>query len=111
MQAKLKSILETKINLFAAVLIGCCTSVITNFTSHALFHSSNVRTLDTSALGRAPSLVQAPAIECGQQVYSPIQRSCVGQEIFDAEMQLLFAALGIDAKAYGFQIEENQKVD
>ena len=51
-----------------------------------------------------PSLSQLAAgadpMACGAQVYSPVQRRCVNQKTFDAEMKRLFAALGLDAGIY-----------
>lgn len=40
------------------------------------------------------------ALDCDQGVYSPVQRACVDQAIFDGEMKRLFAALGIDTSIY-----------
>ena len=42
----------------------------------------------------------ADPLACSAQIYSPVQRRCVDQQIFDAEMKRLFAALGLDAGIY-----------
>ena len=42
----------------------------------------------------------ADPMDCGREVYSPVQRRCVDQKVFDAEMKHLFAALGLDARIY-----------
>ncbi len=51
-----------------------------------------------------PSLSQLAAgadpMACDAEVYSPVQRRCVDQKVFDAEMKRLFAALGLDAGIY-----------
>lgn len=58
-----------------------------------------------SSIAAEPST--GSVLECLGNVYSPVQKRCVTQEVFDGEMKRLFAALGIDSSIYGASGETN----
>lgn len=54
------------------------------------------------------SLAGTPDIlNCDKGVYSPVQRRCVDQAVFDTEMKQLYSALGLDASVFDGVNNEN----
>lgn len=64
--------------------------------------SNQVVQSDITSLSNDITALNEPAsiMDCGEYVFSPIQKNCVKREVFDAEMNKLFAALGLDIKPY-----------
>lgn len=48
----------------------------------------------------SPTATTPNILECDRGTYSPVQRRCVDQAVFDGEMKRLFEALGLNANAY-----------
>lgn len=97
------NLLTLKTNVLGTVAIAILSSALTVVLSQWLGNGSGdaERSVGPSAaLSAAPSAVGTDILVCGEQVYSPVQRRCVDQQIFDAEMKRLFAALGLDAGIY-----------
>jgi len=92
-----KRILGAQTNIVGTILIAAGSSLLTAVTV-GTFSTSGEVAPTASAL---PTMSATSVLECGQAVYSPVQRKCVSQQVFDEEMKHLFAALGIDAAIYG----------
>ncbi len=93
-----RNLLEYKINVVGTVVISIVASATTLLlanTVDSLFAPAQITTSTAPVTARTTSVV-----ECEDGLYSPVQRACVSKEIFDAEMQRLFSALGIDTSAY-----------
>jgi hypothetical protein len=92
----LKNLFNIKLNMLGTLVIVVLASVTTVIADKWIeapqFASS------------APSLLTAPQaatpLICAKGVYSPVQKTCVDQATFDAEMKRLFAALGLDTSIY-----------
>lgn len=95
----IKNLINQKTNILGVVSIALLTSLatvfFTNFLQGQYLGSVEQRTQPAS-IALAPSGI----LDCEQGVYSPVQRLCVDQATFDAEMKRLFAALGLNSKAY-----------
>jgi len=97
-------LLGMQTNLITVIAIVFLTSTTTGVVFHWLLHptarpiagSVDRPTPRPLALQAGPSAIP----DCSEGVYSPVQRACVDQQTFDAEMQRLFTALGLDARAY-----------
>ena len=87
-------------------MIASVASVLTTLTSSYLAPSDKSAPL-TAATASLSVASQASVLDCSSGVYSPVQKTCVSREVFDAEMQRLFAALGIDTSAYGLNGNTN----
>lgn len=98
----LTKITSAKANMVGTTLIAACSSMLTVFVMNGFNGSNDVP--PATAMHALPATQSA--LECGAKVYSPVQRQCVSQEIFDGEMKRLFAALGIDTSIYD-QSENN----
>ena len=103
-----KNIIHAKTNIFGtmaiAVIASASTLVLANWISPIVVHVSNKPT--SSALMNP--VAASSTLDCDQGVYSPVQRACVDQAVFNDEMKRLFAALGIDTSIYQ-QGEKNKE--
>lgn len=97
----LTKIATAKTNIVGTALIAAGSSALTVLLVGG-FSDSDDQLQSTATL---PLPATASVLECGAEVYSPVQRRCVSQDIFDGEMKRLFAALGIDASIYGAEKE------
>lgn len=87
-------------------MIASVASVLTTLTSSYLA-SPNKSAPITAATTSLSVASQTSVLDCGIEIYSPVQKTCVSRKVFDAEMQRLFAALGIDTSAYGLNGNTN----
>lgn len=101
------NIISFKANVVGTVMIASVASVLTTLTSSYLISSDKSVPL-TAATASLSAASQRSVLDCGIGVYSPVQKTCVSREIFDAEMQRLFTALGIDTTAYGLGGDNNK---
>lgn len=101
------NIISFKTNVVGTVMIASVASVLTTLTSSYLIapDKSAPITAATTSLSVAS---QTSVLDCGSEIYSPVQKTCVSREIFEAEMQRLFIALGIDTTAYGLGGDNNK---
>lgn len=91
-----RNLVELKANVLGTIAIACIASLTTSLAT-SYFSSEEQAALSSSS----PATFATSVIECGSEVYSPVQKKCVDQKTFDMEMQRLFAALGIDTEVYG----------
>lgn len=99
-----QTLTEMKLNAFGVVVVALLCSSFTLIGSH--FIEQKILTTapePTSILNAVPI---TSVLECTEGVYSPVQRQCVSQNIFDAEMKRLFSALGINTAIYDQQSTE-----
>lgn len=89
-------LLRAKTNIVGTILIASGSSFLTAY----VMSGNSAIDSRSQAVGALPTTSTAAAIECGEEIYSPIQRTCVTKEVFDSEMKRLFAALGLDASVY-----------
>lgn len=99
MKEALTKIMTLKVNMLACVAIAVLASLVTSFTSQLLVSKPASDQVIAAQVPMAPA-GPVSVLNCPEGVYSPVQRTCVSQETFDAEMQRLFAALGINTSAY-----------
>lgn len=92
-----RNLLNVKINLLGAIAVSVMASASTIVLSKVIDPLVNTNQM-TPASGLA--VTATSAVTCKEGVYSPVQKICVSQQVFDAEMQRLFAALGIDTSIY-----------
>lgn len=95
----MQKLINLKTNILGVVSIALLSSLATVFFINLLegqFQASIEQPAQSTALALAPTGI----LDCEKGVYSPVQRLCVDQAIFDAEMKRLFAALGLNSKAY-----------
>ena len=93
-----RNLLEYKINVVGTVaisIVASTTILMLAKTVDNLFSPGQITTSTAPLTAGTTSVV-----ECEDGLYSPVQRACVSKEIFYAEMQRLFSALGIDTSAY-----------
>jgi len=99
-----KKLINLKINLIAVVGIAVISSVATMTTAKlwdSVFVSDSTAVPQTLSSSSSPlPNLAGSVLECGTDVYSPVQKRCVDQATFDQEMTRLFAALGLDSKLY-----------
>ncbi|MEM7289141.1 MAG: hypothetical protein AAF412_02015 [Pseudomonadota bacterium] len=101
-------ILAAKTNVLGTIAVAVLASLITTVvTSHL---SSSDSALHRTATLHMPTTAMAAAsvLDCDDGVYSPVQKKCVSQDVFDTEMQRLFTALGIDTSLYRSQREPSE---
>lgn len=99
-------IVSFKTNVVGTVIVAALASVLTTVTTQYL-SSPNAPLPVAAAPAPLSTAAQSSILECGDGVYSPVQKICVTREVFEAEMQRLFAALGIDTSAYGLGTNTN----
>ena len=97
----LSKIASARANVLGTALIAAGSSMLTVFAMNQ-FHQADKIVAPQAAL---PLPSATSVLECGENVYSPVQRQCVSKQVFDGEMKRLFAALGIDASIYGADTE------
>lgn len=95
-------------NLKMWTFIVLVSGLVSFVTSYSVLYMTKQQVEQPSAIGFAPQQAAQPKIDCGQQVYSPVQNKCVSQDIFDEEMTTLFSALGIDISIYQSKAAGNQ---
>ena len=88
-------------------MIASIASVLTTLTSQYLLTSHETMPVSSPSIPLSASSQQS-VLDCGSKVYSPVQKTCVARDVFDAEMQRLFVALGIDTSAYGLGGDNNK---
>ena len=79
-----------------SVLASASTLVLVNVIERALVPTIAIK---PGAFGASVTHVTA----CDEGLYSPVQKTCVSKQVFDAEMQRLFSALGIDTSVYNLE--------
>jgi hypothetical protein len=98
-------ILAKQINMVGVIFISVMSSIFTVFVANGLsflpppnpLATTDIQEpLDKVLLSKKP----ATMTHCGEFLFSPIQKKCVPKDVFDAEMNRLFAALGLDTKPY-----------
>lgn len=98
-------ILKMKVNIWGTLAIAIVASITTTFALEWIrFDAPASSALSASNLTTASLSV----LDCDEGVYSPVQRKCVLQAVFDAEMNRLFAALGLDTSIYRSNPENAQ---
>ena len=96
---RMQKLINLKTNIFGVVSIALLSSLATVFFTNYLdgqYLNSIEQTAQTGSIALAPSGI----LDCNKGVYSPVQRLCVDQATFDAEMKRLFVALGLNSKVY-----------
>jgi len=96
----LQHITSFKANLLGTVIVAFLASVTTTIVTNSFFTPERHINAQPGS-PTSPVLSRTSVLSCGDQVYSPVQNTCVDQRVFDMEMQRLFAALGIDTSIYG----------
>ena len=102
-------ILTLKTNLVGTLFIALLSSVMTvglfkGWEQSSLWQTARIQSDgSTAVLPPGLPLGTSSVLECGNDVYSPVQKHCVDQKTFDQEMARLFAALGLDSKLYQTQ--------
>lgn len=107
---RLKSVFEWQANMFSAFLVALVTSVLTILISTVIDRKF---VLGKPALGNVvfglsqnatskPGLrsLSGEVMQCGDQLYSPIQKTCVDRSVFNAEMIRLYSALGLNTAPF-----------
>jgi hypothetical protein len=107
MKFYLSQIIGVKTNIIGTVIIALIASVMTTLTSSYLVSSDKSVPL-AAATASLSVASQTSVLDCGSEIYSPVQKTCVSREIFEAEMQRLFTALGIATTAYGLGGDNNK---
>lgn len=102
------AILGMKINVIATLAITAVSSATTLFLAINLGFIVPDNTIQTLSLSEAVTGIKPNITQCETGVYSPVQNRCVSQQIFDAEMQRLLAALGLDGSIYQQQSSTKQ---
>ena len=95
----MQKLINLKTNILGVISIALLSSLATVFFTNFLsgqFPSSIEQPAQSSSIALTPSGI----LDCEKGVYSPVQRLCVDQATFDAEMKRLFAALGLNSEAY-----------
>ncbi len=98
MTFNLNKIMLAKTNVIGTIGIACLASVLTTMATWFFAHGSLLRSPPIA--GETNTVTASSVLDCENGVYSPVQRRCVSQEVFDAEMKRLFVALGIDTSVY-----------
>ena len=98
----LRTILSARANIVGTILIAAGSSLLTTFSIDGQLW--NTQSAPPALL---PAVSSSSVLECGERLYSPVQRKCVSKQIFDDEMKRLFAALGINASIYASDDREN----
>ena len=96
----LNRLIALKVNCLGVVIICAMTSFITVLLVQFPFFRSIEITGAVPNNPQVESLVGISVLECANGVYSPVQRKCVEQTVFDEEMKRLFSALGLDTQIY-----------
>ncbi len=95
----MQKLINLKTNVLGVLSIAVLSSLATVLFTQLLegqFLTPIEQPAQSASIPMAPSGI----MECKKGVYSPVQRLCVDQATFDAEMKRLFTALGLDSKAY-----------
>ena len=95
--------LNARTSVMGTVLIASGSSLLTVLA----IHGAGLTGQSTPSMAAMPAMTTESVLECGSDVYSPIQRKCVTHQVFDGEMKRLFAALGIDASVYSPKEDTN----
>jgi len=105
------TLLNTKTNVFVTLIMVVVSSVTTLLFAVNLGFIVPLSTSDPLAGSLAliaSSNPGSPVLDCDAGVYSPVQNKCVSRAVFDAEMQRLFTALGLDGTLYQQSETTNQ---
>lgn len=89
----MRGLLDYKINFIGTVFVAILSTVLTISTYEIIINNDLA---DEAHMASQPS-IGSTVLDCETGVYSPIQKTCVSQHVFDQEMKRLFSALGIDA--------------
>jgi len=99
MKKLLTNLIALRTNLVGTVLVSLLASSATLIGSHLLtLGPASHADQYAGPVSNVPS--GSSLLDCDEGIYSPVQRECVSQEVFDGEMERLFAALGIDTTLY-----------
>ena len=96
----IKNIISAKTNVLGTTAIAVIASLSTVLFSNWISQEQLGPLEGSPSPAIATTVPAGTALDCDQGVYSPVQRACVDQAIFDGEMKRLFAALGIDTSIY-----------
>jgi len=94
-----KKIASVKTNLLTTVFVASLSAVITLYVSNWISQDEHAPMISNLAI-QQPKINGKNLLDCNDGTYSPVQRRCVDQDVFDAEMKRLFLALGLDTTAY-----------
>lgn len=87
--------------IFITLMASTFTVLVSNWVPMLSFPSQSSQTILQSPIDKISTLNQPTSMmNCGELLFSPIQKKCVSKDVFDAEMNRLFAALGLDTKPY-----------
>lgn len=103
------TLLTLKTNIVGTAAVAVLSSVTTVLVSHWVAGApvgDPVAVVPSTVLPAAPGGTGSVALACGDLIYSPVQRTCVDQQTFDAEMKRLFAALGLNAGIYASDVAD-----
>lgn len=107
LRAAMKEIVKSVITIRTNVFVTLATVVVSSLTTLLLAVNLGFIVPDTSSNPTQRPLTPTAAgnldgaiLECEAEVYSPVQNRCVPQDVFDAEMQRLLTALGLDGSLY-----------
>lgn len=104
MRKTLSRLLSLKANVIGTIMIAAISSVVTVGSLTMLgkldlsFQTQSANVADHSKIDLSNR--STSVLDCETGVYSPVQKQCVSEQVFDAEMQRLFAALGLDTAMY-----------
>lgn len=96
----MRSLLQAKTNILGVLFIALISSAATVYFSHLL---DTPRSENFAITGNPLARFQADSravLECGENIYSPVQNRCVTRTVFDEEMKRLYAALGIKTAVF-----------
>lgn len=92
-------LINLKTNILGVVSIALLSSLATVFFTNFL-SSQYLGSVEQPTQPASMALAPSGILDCKKGVYSPVQRLCVDQATFDAEMKRLFVALGLNSKVY-----------
>lgn len=94
------AILNLRSNLVGTIAVAILSSLTTTLAIGYFGGGHSLQAGSSSITSPSPIASGPSVLDCENGVYSPVQKKCVSQDIFDAEMKRLFAALGIDTSIY-----------
>lgn len=90
---------SVKTNLLTTVFVASLSAVVTLYVSNWISQDEHAPKISNLA-NQQQKTNGKNVLDCNVGTYSPVQRRCVDQDVFDAEMKRLFLALGLDTTAY-----------
>lgn len=98
MVMQMSSLLNFKANIVGTAFVAILSTSITILAYEIIIKDEVGVSLPLTEASK-PAL-GTTVLDCDEGLYSPIQKTCVSQTVFDLEMKKLFTALGIDASPY-----------